>query len=581
MRTGVARAFVLAAGLAGATGAGAQSVDLVFRSSFDEIPEGPATAAEASRFLGQATFGATRGEITRLQGMGYNAWLDEQILRPPTLHRPYVVQADIDNGAYDPNQGDRTEAFGYRALTANDQLRQRVAYALSQIFVVSDRNDTLANYPYALANWNDFLLQNAFGNYRSLLEAIAKHPVMGVYLSHLGNQKPDPANNIRPDENFAREILQLFSIGLVQLNPDGTPVDGDPVAPGVQAVPTYDQQTIRGFAHVFTGWNYHRCDPDEFEWCGPGDDGLDLERPMVAFPAYHATDDAKQLLVYPGVSLANGVLPAGGSAQSDLSAALDNIAAHPNVGPFLSRLLIQRLVSSNPSAAYVQRVAAVFDDDNGATAGGVRGNLGAVVRAILLDPEARNLANGPAHAGKLREPQLRLLALLRAFEARGPSTTRYDDWRLRYPSYFLGQSVLSSPTVFNFYLPAYRPRGELAASGLFAPEFQILTDGYLTEYANTTFNSVFWLFVGNDQADPEWLKLDLTPWFALANDAPRLVDELNVLLMGGRMSAAMRQIMIDHVQGIVDPGNPEGQRHERVTDAIWLITMSPEGVIER
>jgi len=378
-----------------------------------------------------------------------------------------LIQADIAaNRPIDVWQDKRQEIWWRNVLSGNDQLRQRVAYALSQILVVSDQNGALEGNPTTLAHWHDMLASGAFGSYRTLLENVTLHPSMGHYLSMFGNRKPDAALNIRPDENYAREITQLFSVGLVMLNADGTPVDGNPAQAGVQPVPTYNQDTIRGFAHVFTGWKYSTCippnttsaDPNNnlnwwnWEYCSSqaqsvsGDQDWRLHegwrtplRPWgegntVRGEVYYAHEGTKQLLNYPGVSLPNGVLPsssgrtAGSRARHDLGLALDNVFNHPNVGPFIARQLIQRLVSSNPSPAYIGRVAAAFADDNGAAAGGTRGNLRAVVRAVLMDPEARNLAQVPANGGKLREPLLRVSALWRALDARSRDGRIREGW---------------------------------------------------------------------------------------------------------------------------------------------------------
>jgi uncharacterized protein (DUF1800 family) len=552
----------------------------IFEADFDEPGEGPYSAGDASRFLAQASFGATPAEISRLESLGFNAWLTEQTALPATLHRPYAQWIDDQNGSNDGiGQAERLESFGKHAITAPDQLRQRVAYALAQVLVVSDWNGSLGGEPYALLHYYDMLIQGAFGNYRTLLENVTKSPIMGVYLSHLRNRRPDAALNIRPDENYAREIMQLFSVGLVMLNPDGTPVDGDPGTPGVQTVPTYNQGTISGFAHVFTGWIWFNCPANEFEWCGPGDPAVGWFSPMVANENYHASAGTKQLLNYPGVSLPGGVLAAGGNANSDLQAALNNIFNHPNVGPFLSRLLIQRLTTSNPSPGYVQRVAAVFADSNGAQSGGVRGDLGAVVRAILLDVEARRPSQAPAEFGKLREPQLRMTQLWRAFDAR-TDNNRHDDWRIRYPYYFQSQAVLESPTVFNFYLPGYSLPGEVAQAGLDSPEFQIFTDTYVTRLSNELSGFPYWSFRGNTDLDPEVLKIDIAPYYTLADNPHALLDRFDTLLMGGRMSMPMYNTLLAHLQSINFSDVAE-RRRLRVQDLIWLISVSPEYVIER
>lgn len=568
------------------------SAQLIFRDGFDPPPEGPFSEAEASRFLSHATFGPTLTEITRLRTMGYTPWLNEQFGRPASLQLPH-----LDNlMSIDPSvvwQDKRNDIWFRNVLYRDDQLRQRMAFALSQIFVVSDQNGSVEGNPNALAHYHDMLSQNAFGNFRTLLENVTLHPVMGHYLSMFKNRKPDEAANIRPDENYAREIMQLFSIGLVRLNSDGTVIDGDLTTPGIQPIPTYTQDTIRGFAHVFTGWNWATCNPPvaaetagNFNWwdwlyCAPGPGNTDWRlqqgwrQPMRPWgegtpfgSIYHASAGTKQLLNYPGVALGNGVLPAGGQARANMAAALDNVFNHPNVGPFFGRLLIQRFTTSNPSPAYVGRVAAAFNN-NGS---GVRGDLQAVLRAVLLDPEARNPS--AAHAGKLREPLLRVTQLWR-----GLSASSSDGAVREWPDQYGAQAVLSSPTVFNFFLPNYQLPGELANLGLFAPEFQITTDTYITRMTNEIGAKIFYAWQGSNTGTWNPVKVDLNRDMQIASDAAALVDRYNLLFMGGRMSAQMRTLLINHLNGM-SSGTAE-QRRARVQDALWLILTSPEYVVEK
>lgn len=471
-------------------------------------------------------------------------------------------------------QGARMEAWFLHALGGpdpldgsvhRDQLRQRVAFALSEIFVVSDRNGTLYGQPYALAGYYDVLVRNAFGNYRQLLEEVTLHPAMGIYLSTLGNQKPNPELNIRPDENYAREVLQLFSVGLVVLNQDGTPrldIFG-------RTMPTYDQFTVRGFAHVFTGWTFDGCEPGSFPWCWYYEiDEPAWRTPMQAHPDYHASAESKQLLQYPGVSLPDGLLPGGGTPQSDLDAALDNIFNHPNIGPFIGRQLIQRLVTSNPSRAYVGRVAAAFND-NGQ---GVRGDLGAVVKAILLDPEARHPSPSP-HAGKVREPLLRLTHLWRATDARTQTGRMSEYW----PEYYLAQAPLRAPSVFNFFSPDYAPTGELTQLGLVTPELQLATDNMLAQTNNAFGDEVFWYYIGNPDVGPDDISVDLARDSALAGDPAALVDRYNTLFLSGSMSQDMRQVMIDYLAAT--PNDNNGR--DRVQEALYLILNSPEYTVQK
>ncbi len=547
----------------------------LFDSGFDDRVEGPHSDAQAARFLTQSTFGPRATDIEQLREVGYQAWLGAQLALPASRHRPYLeAQAAIGLDVY---QNSRQEAWWLHAMTAPDQVRQRVAFALSELLVVSDRSGAIEGAPIAMANYYDLLVTGAFGNYRTLLEQVTLNPVMGHYLSMFRNRKPDVATNVRPDENYAREIMQLFSVGLVRLNADGTVMMS-----GGQPIPTYTQDTIRGFAHVFTGWNWANCPGTDsgqwwqweycpsgpVDWPNPGWDAYWLQ-PMAPWQSYHASEGSKQLLDYPGVALPGGVLAAGGSAQSDLAAALDNLFAHPNVAPFVSRHLIKRLVSSNPSPAYVGRVAAVFNN-NGS---GVRGDLGATVRAVLLDAEARSVPTLASNRGKLREPLLRLTHLWRVLDARADDG-RYREWN---PDYYLGQAALRSPSVFNFFLPDYRPPGELSALGLDAPEFQITTDTTIASVATGLGAKVYWGWRGNGQT-AEDVVVDLAPELALAADPLRLVDRYDLLFMSRTMSPFMFDTLVTYIGSL--PNTTSGRR-ERVQNAVWLIMSSPEYAIER
>ncbi len=422
------------------------------------------TKAEAFQLLNQATFGATEAEAQRVITLGVEAWVDDQMQQPVSLQLPHMraVPPRENPGQL---QQDRVDIWFRNALHGDDQLRQRVAFALSEIMVVSQQG-ALIEAPFSLASYYDMLAENAFGNYRDLIEDVTLHPAMGVYLSMLGNEKPNPQSNIRPDENFARELMQLFSIGLVELDTDGS------VRRDVQnqPVPTYDQSIIEGFAHVYTGWTYAGFPSFDMAFRTPANQVV----PMQLYPNFHDTGPKKLL---------NDIeLPAGQGGTADLAGALDNIFNHPNVGPFIAIRLIHRLVTSNPSSAYVERVANVFND-NGF---GVRGDLAAVVRAILLDDDARPDLRIEID-GKVKEPLLRLTQLWRAYGARSSSG--------RYPllaSYILfGQGPMQSLTVFNFFSPSYAPHGEIRDSSLVAPELQIATDYQSTLVTNFMFIQCF------------------------------------------------------------------------------------------
>jgi len=539
--------------------------DLVHRDGFDAIGIRPSNRGEAARFLTQATFGPTDATIDALAASDYRSWLDAQMALPPTTVLPYMRAAEqvADPLAHLPFHR-FTQAWFVNAATAPDQLRQRVAFALSEIFVASERGNALGDDGLALGAYYDILLRGAFGSYRRLLEDVTLAPAMGRYLSMYRNRKPDAADNIQSDENYAREVMQLFSIGLVRLNADGTPllVDG-------QTLPTYDGGIVRALARVFTGWACH---------CAAGQDcatdpfvvepyTCSTEQPMVPHEAYHDRDEKR---LFDGI-----VLPAGRDARTDLSAALDALAAHPNVGPFIGRQLIQRLVTSNPSPDYVARVAAVFAD-NGA---GERGDLGAVVRAILLDPEARGGHHRrPETFGKVREPLLRLTALWRAFEATWQSDVLFPDDRDIHLTH--AQSPLASPSVFNFFSPRHSPAGALAAAGLVAPEMQVISANFAIHLANDVDGRVFYGHAGGEmeELDPGWRALHFERWRTLVatQGVGALVARLDALLLGGGMSPALRSLVAARVAAI-----PAADTLARVQNAVYLITTSPEYATQR
>jgi uncharacterized protein (DUF1800 family) len=499
----------------------------------------PPTRAEAARFLRQATFGPTAADIDRVVARGYAGWIDDQLAVPPSTQVAYLKALPQK-----ATQDDRVEAWIRNAVLGPDQLRQRMSFALSQIFVVSERSP-LGGEPIALAAYYDVLQQGAFGRYRDLLGNVTLSPAMGVYLSMLGNQKPDAARNIRPDENYAREVMQLFTIGLVQLNADGTPKTD---AQGV-GLPTYDQSVIEGYANVFTGWTFGGS-PTFFQ------PSFDYERPMQAFAAMHSTGAKK---------LVNGAtVPAGQTAEQDLAQALDSLANHPNVGPFIGRQLIQRLVTSNPSPAYVQRVAKVFDDDGR----GVRGNLGAVVRAILLDDEARGTPTETS--GKLVEPLFYLTALWRAYDGRAANG------RFLVPGvdFALGQGPLRSPSVFNFYRPDYAPPGEMRTRGLAAPELGITNEYTTATTANVVAFTAFGALDAN--APPTTIRLDLARDAGAAGDANALVGAVADRLLGGAISPELRASVVSMVER-----HPASAAQVRVAEAIHGIAVSPEYAVLR
>ncbi len=529
-------------------------------------PSAPVSRSEAARFLTQSTYGPTTTDIDRLSQIGYAAWLDEQFAKPQSLHRAYLDQmaGNLTAAGSTVSQTTFRESYWAQAITGGDQLRQRAAFALSQIFVVSFVDQSLAKLPRGVAAYYDMLGEKAFGNFRDLLEGVALHPMMGVYLSTLHNQKENPVTGLAADENFAREVMQLFTIGLYELNSDGSYKTGSPVD-------TYGTADIKGLAKVMTGWSWyagpHLADRNEARFLGKS---VNLERdwrPMQAYNAYHSTSEKKFL----GLTI-----PAGAAdAEADLKIALDRLFNHPNVGPNLGRQLIQRLVTSNPSPAYIGRVAAVFND-NGT---GVRGDMKAVFRAVLLDSEARSVNASDVRFGKVREPLLRLSSLLRAFNAKSTSG-RYaglDD--TDSPAGALGQTALRAPSVFNFYRPNYTPRG--ATTLLYSPELQLTNEVSVAGYLNYLRDG--WLLNTTRDIQP-----DFSAELALADDAAALIDRINLLLMSGQMSTALRSQIIAGINGRAIPvltasnhAQIDAAKRDRVRIAVFLTMASPDYLVQK
>jgi uncharacterized protein (DUF1800 family) len=522
------------------------------------LPAGTPTAAAAGRFLSQATFGANDALIAQVQAQGYDAFLNDQFAAPMSSHLAFVdaalaaLPSPSPSPSATPNQPTVTmtnDAWWSRAIAAPDQLRQRVAFALSEILVASLTGSELGNRPYSLPAYYDVLVRDAFGNYRQLLEDITLNPAMGAYLDMLQNDKANTSRTRLPNENYARELMQLFSIGLYNLNLDGSLTlssTGFPIA-------TYNQDAVLGTAAVVTGWTFAQpgVATPVFR---PG--VQDWRDPMINIPTRHETA-AKTIL--------NGVVvPANQSAAQDLKMTLDTIFNHPNVGPFVCRQLIQRLVTGNPTPGYVYRVASVFND-NGQ---GVRGDLKAVVRAILLDYDARVGFVAAQGAGHEREPVVRVTNLLRAFNATSPS----GKYSVRNAYANLAEEAMHSPTVFNFFGPDYSAPGAIAAAGLKSPEFEITTDTTVISTTNFLRTAIYTgLGPSTDR-----ITLTLSPEQARASDPAALVDHLNTVLMAGGMSTNMRTILMNAVTQI-----PSTNTLERVRTAIYLVVNSPEFVVDK
>jgi len=508
-----------------------------------QTAQDPLTPREASRFLAQSTLGASWEEIHRTADLGLQVWLDEQFQQPIGRHQPFLDERR--NMGLEIDTQTRRWAWWQQVMESPDPLRQRVAMALSELFVVSDDVEAIGGNPIGLANYYDMLLENSFGNYRDLLLDVSLHPMMGVYLSHLKNQKSDPSRGRFPDENYAREVMQLFSIGLFELNLDGTlQLDG-----GGKPIPTYDNDDITEFAKIFTGLSFASAAPDFF-----GGDPV-WTRPMRMYETQHEPG--------PKILLRGRYVPPGQSGMKDIQDAIDNLFHHPNVGPFISRRLIQRMVTSNPSPEYIRRVATAFQNNGH----GVRGDMKAVVTAILLDPEAREWPSSiDATGGRLRESFLRRVHLARAFDATSLARI-YPIDDSAAPVNF-GQRPLSSPSVFNFFLPDHQPTGPITDAGLFAPEFQIITAVTAIASADDLETQIVRAMNFDDNAFYE-VRLDLTDEIVLAPNVPALIDRLDLMLTYGNMSGQMRQILNQAVAQLGDPT-------DRAKLALYLIAISPE-----
>ena len=505
------------------------------------------TSEQAARFLLQASFSARDADIARVKALGYSAWIDEQVGVAGTQSHVDWMVAKGYNATTNINSFSGVDNTLWRKFIASpDALRQRLTLALSEIFVISMAGLPVQWRGFALAAFVDMLAANCFANYRVLLEKVTLSCGMGVYLNMRGNQKEDPARGRQPDENYAREVLQLLAIGLVELNPDGS----RRLNSAGQPIDTYDQATISGLAKVFTGWNFD------------GASALDpafMSKPMV----HDASKFSAASKSFLGITI-----PGSTDGVTALGLALDRIASHANVGPFIGRQLIQRLVTSNPSPAYVGRVAARFND-NGA---GVRGDLLAVVKAVLLDTEARtDTAPAAADWGKVREPVQRFIQWARGYGATSP-TDLWNIGDLSDPATRLGQSPLRSPSVFNFFRPGYvPPNTAIGALGLVAPELQITNESTMVGYANFMQGAIA---NGRGEVVP-----DYSSEVGFAADAVALVERQALRLAAGTLSAET-QAVIGSAVATINAGTDAGKLN-RVRAAIHLIMCSPEYLVQK
>jgi uncharacterized protein (DUF1800 family) len=514
-------------------------------SSGGDTPPVPVTSTAAARILDQGTFGPTTSSIQHVQQVGFNIFLNEQFNTPATLVADIPNPNPVQCNQFTTAQRNCAQAAWLQiALTGNDQLRQRVAYALSEIWVTS----TLEIDGRAMTPYLNLLAKDAFTNYRTIMQDVTLSPAMGNYLNMLNSNLPK--NGEIANENYARELMQLFTTGVYLLNEDGSlqlDSNGNPI-------PVYTEDQVQAFARVYTGWTYANSDgsaPSTFP-----NETKNYDSPMAAVESHH---DMQAKAILSGVTL-----PAGQTAENDLQDALDNIFNYPNVGPFVCKQLIQHLVSSTPSPAYVERVAKVFADDGS----GVRGDMQAVITAILLDPEARandadtGDSTPSVDGGHLREPILWTTAVARGLNAQSSNTdptNLYPYIQLASLIGGIGEAPLESASVFNFFPPSY----VIPLTTLNAPEFGIENTGTVIPRLSMADRLV------NNNNDT--LTVNLSAASSLgqlaASNPGQLVDSLGATLMHGQMPSAMRSAIVAEISGISDPA-------QRVRLAVYLITTS-------
>jgi len=547
----------------------------------------PPADAPYARFLQQAQFESSTVDIAAVKAKGYAAWLDEQMALPSSQGGWEWLQSR-GYGVIDRREFYFAEWYlpdymiWYQILKSPDQVRRRMALALSEFFVVGADGITQPWFKaFQLAHFFDILCKHAFGSFRELLEEVTLCVAMGSFLNTLYNEKEDPVTGRLPDENYAREVMQLFTIGVDQLNLDGTPKTG---ADG-RKLDAFTQEDVTHLARVFTGWVLDDSGGVTSITVGPFTNHvLNVEytrKPMVLRPYRHSLLEKRFL---------GTTIPAGTDGSASLKAALDTLANHPNVGPFFARQMIQRLVTSDPSPAYVARVASVFNDNGN----GKRGDLRAVFRTILLDDEARGAASlaSPTH-GKLREPMLRFAHWGRAFKL----TSKAGTWKFNPPNWSgnsLSQYPLRAPSVFNFFRPGYvPPNTDFAARKATAPEFQLVNETSVSRYINFLQNILpngLWVGgpelleppMGSTPTDGHDIKPDYSAELALVTDPAALVRHLNLILAAGRLSQATETTITDALKldGTTATSSDNAKLYT-VCRAVLFVMCAPEYLVQK
>jgi uncharacterized protein (DUF1800 family) len=521
------------------------------------------------RLMRQATLGVSYQDMATFSKMTPEKWIDDQMkrsspnmlekmLKDRILWRGYVKSLgyDFKEDTVVVRSEDFNISWWDHNLNNKDYLKQRIAYVLSQIFVISSRSDVISEHAHGQASFYDLLVKHSLGNYKNLLLDITLHPSMGIYLSHFNNSKTIPERNIHPDENYAREVMQLFSIGLHQLNIDGT-LKLDSLK---NPIPTYTQKDIKELAKVFTGLSAGRAGqfskPDRPVNFGFDRYNTDFSIPMAMFEEWHE---------FGGKSFLNLYIPSGQKGMKDIEMAVDHIFKHPNVGPFIGKQLIQKMVTSNPSPSYIKKVAEIFNN-NGL---GVRGDMAAVFKAILLHPEARSCESMSSPTqGKLQEPLVRLFERIRNYKVIPDANNKiFTDGGSAYWNY--DQNIMSAPSVFNFYQPGYSPLGSLRSNNLSGPEFQMHNSSSSLRWANSVMNSDWQVgYIWRTQREG-FYELDISDLNAYANDSEALLNQLDKRFTRGQLTSRTRKLMKYNIDRNL-------RTRERVQSAIGILLLSPE-----
>ncbi len=521
------------------------------------------------RLMRQATLGVNFNDMKEFVKMTPEKWIDEQMkmtspnmldkmLKDRILWRDYVKSLgyDFKDDTVTVKSEDFNIAWWDHNLNNKDYFKQRMAYVLSQIFVISSRSDVISEHAHGQASYYDLLVKHSLGNFKNLLMDITLQPSMGIYLSHFNNSKTIPERNIHPDENYAREVMQLFSIGLHQMNIDGS-LKRDSLG---NLIPTYTQKDIKELAKVFTGLSAGRAGqfskPDRPVNFGFDRYSTDFSVPMAMFEEWHE---------FGGKSFLNLYIPSGQKGMKDIEMAIDYIFKHPNVGPFIGKQLIQKMVTSNPSPSYIKKVAETFND-NGR---GVRGDMAAVFKAILLHPEARSCESMllPTQ-GKLQEPLVRLFERIRNYKVIPDANNKiFTDGGSAFWNY--DQNIMSAPSVFNFYQSGYSPLGSLRSNNLLGPEFQMHNSSSSLRWANSVMNSDWQVgYIWRTQREG-FYELDISDLNTYANDSEALLNQLDKRFTRGQLTSRTRKLMKYNIDRNL-------RTRERVQSAIGILLLSPE-----